>query len=62
MKLRAASIAEYSALPVLATTVIALVHSGWMPNDIREQRGPAATDVRTATDLNGWSPSAPRNC
>jgi hypothetical protein len=32
------------------------------PNDVREQRGPAATDVRTATDLDGWSPSAPRNC
>jgi len=34
MKLRAASIAEYSALPVLATTVIALVHSGWMPKGL----------------------------
>lgn len=33
-----------------------------LPNDVREQRGPAATDVRTAIDLNGWSPSAPRNC
>ena len=31
------------------------------PNDVRERRGPAATDVRIVSELNGWSSSAPRN-
>lgn len=30
------------------------------PNDVRERRGPAATDARIVSKLNGWSPSAPR--
>ena len=29
-------------------------------NDVRERRGPAAADVRIASELNGWSPSDPR--
>ena len=33
-----------------------------LPNDVRERWGPAATDARIASDLNGWSPSAPRIC
>ena len=31
------------------------------PNDLRELRGPAASGVRHASELNGWSPSAQRN-
>ncbi len=29
-------------------------------NDVRERRGPAAADFRFVSELNGWSPSAPR--
>jgi hypothetical protein len=31
-------------------------------NDVRERCGPAATDIRIVTELNGWSASAPRIC
>ena len=30
-------------------------------NTRRERRGPAADDARLVSDLNGWSPSAPRS-
>jgi hypothetical protein len=33
---------------------------GIAPNDVHERRGPAAADIRFVSELNGWSPSAPR--
>ena len=36
--------------------------TAFMPNDVRERRGPAATDTRIVIELNGWSLSAPRIC
>jgi hypothetical protein len=31
-----------------------------LANDMRERRRPAAPDVGIVSELNGWSPSAPR--
>jgi len=31
-----------------------------LANDVRERRGPAATGVSFASELNGWSPAAAR--
>ena len=46
--------------PRTALVLSFMAKSAKRHNDVRERRGPAATDVRIVSEMNGWSPSAPR--